>query len=192
MGKRAQIIEVEDRNPFGDENVSEEAMQNIDQRDIFYIPGYSDKRTQYEKMTADGYAPKALPFRLQFVRAQTAAGAADGSKLAEWKSKGYKVLSWDEAKKLGLEVDDTACHKAEDGSIMNGDSLLMIADKSTAATNYAQWQRDTKDQHEARVMGPLRESAEEVNAKMGHDTVKGTEFDQEIVTPATHKKKVKK
>ena len=46
MPKRVQVIEIEDRNPFGEE--TDPSQYHTDERDALYIEGYSDKRKAFE------------------------------------------------------------------------------------------------------------------------------------------------
>ena len=159
-------IEVSERsgNPFGEE-VDDAVLENPS-RDIFYIEGYSDRRHAYDEAVARGEAPKPLPFRLQGVRAQTATGATN-QKIAEWKAKGYEVLTHKQAQELGLNVKDSAAHRGEGDSVVIGDTVIMWADAKVAATHWARNRQAIDSQYERFVAAPMRESVEQYNQRMG-------------------------
>ena len=181
MAKRGEIIEVGDRNPFG-EDIDASVMESA-QRDIFYIPGYSDVRHARELAIRNGESPPPMPFRLQWVRAENTQGV-DRRKISEWKSKGYQVLSWEQAAELGLDIPSTPADKGPGGEVRNGDQVLMYAPKAVAAANYARWQQDTQGQHDALVTRPLQDAADAANTRMGLSEGRGTAFSFEVEEPA--------
>ena len=171
--------EVTERNPFGDENVDEEVMEGLG-RDITFVPGYSEKRMQREELIAKGYDPGSLDYRLHWVRAQHPSGMADGSKIAEMKAKGYTFLKWDEAKSLGITIEDSAAAKSETGNIVNGDLVLMVADKAAAATEFRRARQALDAQHDSLVVAPLERAEKRLQDAMGikHDVLLPEEVEQ--------------
>jgi hypothetical protein len=175
LAKRTQVVEVEDRNPFGEELDGE--LLDQPERSITYIPGYSDKRQAFEAAQRDGNPVTPLDFRLQCVRAESAQGTADNRKVAEWRAKGYEVLSWDDAIAKGLDLDVSAAHKGAAGDVRIGDLVVMITDQKTAATHYARNREAISQQWEQRVYRPLTEAAEAYNVAHGRTAATGTAFE---------------
>lgn len=167
MAKIPVIIEVKEPSPFGEE-VDPDVVSNP-QRDYFYIKGYSDKRMARDAAIARGEVPGPLPFRLQAVRAQTAKGQAEGHKIAEWKARGYKVLTWTDAKKLGLDLAESPAIKGEGDAVLIGDQVIMVADAKVAAAHYHANRKQIRDQHEQFVEAPLRNAVERYNQRMGRE-----------------------
>lgn len=187
MAKKTIVVEVEDRNPYGEED----DVANLDSgapRDVLYVPGYSEKRAAFDAAVARGERPEPLDYRLQWVKAQKSNGDRDGTKIAEWKSKKYRMLTYEEAKRRGINVDDSAAHKGEDGTIRDGDLVLMIADKNVAAMHWRQNREAIDSQFQERVYTPLQESAEAFNRKYGYTEKTGTAFEFED-EPVAKKKK---
>jgi len=171
------ILEVRDRNPFG-EDIDEKLLRDPG-RSATYLEGYSDLRTQRERAVAQGDRPDALPFRLQWVRAERVGGGTDNRKVAEWKARGYKILTYADAQKLGVHVEDSAAEKGSGGDVRLGDCVLMIADAKTAATNYHKWRSENDAQWEKRVKNYLEDSADRTNRDMGLTEKTGTAFEFE-------------
>ncbi len=147
---RKIVVEVEERNPFGD--VDEETMNRIMDDPAYsasFIKGYSDIRTQRDIAQRRGEKPPALPFRLQFARAKTLNGQDDIRRVNHWKNRGYRVLSWEEAEKKGLDLMNSgAVQKGEDGNVYYGENVLMICDADRAAYNYQKQREATQEQSE--------------------------------------------
>lgn len=160
-------VEVSERsgNPFGEE--VDESVLTENPRDVFYIEGYSDRRQQYEAAVARGEHPDPLPFRLQGATAQTSEGRPMGKKIAEWKAMGYKVLTWEMAKKLGLNVGDSSADHGEGDAVVIGDQVMMVADAKVAATHWQRNQQAIKSQHERFVEAPMRDAVEKYNRNQG-------------------------
>jgi hypothetical protein len=170
MAKIPVIIEVEEPSPFGEE-IDPDIVSNPE-RDIFYIKGYSDLRIERDKAIARGERPDPLPFRLQGVRAQTSTGGPDGQKVAEWKAKGYRVLTWSMAKELNLDLKDgSAATRGESDSVILGDQVIMVAGQKVAATHYARNRAEVESQHERFVEAPMRNAVEEYNKRMGREAL---------------------
>lgn len=160
----SKYIEVNDTNPFGEENVDEHLLDNP-QRDHLFVQGYSDKRQRREEMIAAGYQPGPLEHRLHWVRAQKASGAPDGTKTAEMKALGYRAVQWDEAESFGLDLEQSAAVKGAGGEVQLGDLVLMVADKRAAATNYKRVQQISDAMYESKVMQPLQRAAEAIGSE---------------------------
>jgi hypothetical protein len=187
MAKKIVVVEVEDRNPFaGEDDVAD--LDSGTPRDVLFVPGYSDKRIAYDAAVARGEHPEPLDYRLQWVKAQKSNGDRDGTKIAEWKSKRYRMLTWDEVKRRGINIEDSAAHKGENGTVQNGDLVLMIADSNVAAMHWRQNREAIDSQFQERVYTPLQESAEAFNRKYGYTEKTGTAFELES-EPVAKKKK---
>jgi hypothetical protein len=192
MAKIPVVIEVDEPSPFGEE-VDPELTENPE-RDYFYIKGYSDLRQARDLAIARGETPKPLPFRLQAVRAQTARGAPDGQKVAEWKARGYRVLTYETARELGLDLDDSAAQRGESDSVTIGDSVIMVADAKTAATHYRRNRDLIESQRERYVEAPLRNAVERYNQRAGRAALSrgATEAEFEVELQGDAAKKGKK
>ena len=146
-----KYIEVHDRNPYGDE--IDEELLNDPGRDATFIAGYSDVRRQRELDARDGIKPKPLKHRLQWARGKAADGTTfDGKRMMHWQvKKGYKPLKYDDAIKLGYEVNENpAIVKGPDGLAWLGERVLLYADARTAATNL----RKVQDANDAAQRAP--------------------------------------
>ena len=90
------------------------------------------------------------------------------------------MLTWEEAKKCGYDMTDTAANKGPDGTVRMGDLVLMVTDARTAATHYQRNREAIDSQAEERVYGPLRQSVEDLNRGMGANEKTGLSLDFEI------------
>lgn len=118
----------QERSMFGE--FAEEAIQEPGITGT-YIGGYSDKRTEAELARAKGENPEPLPHRFQMVPFQRVSGTPYSAKIAEFKKKGYEVVNYEEAEKLGYDL--SFYQKSPEGNATIGDSILMICDGKTAA-----------------------------------------------------------
>lgn len=176
-------IEVREASMFGVVEDPEQAMIDAAEgRDWFYMDGYTDKRQAWEEAKVawerggrHGPPPAPLDFRLQCVSVERADGRPDGRKVGEWVGKGYRKLKWDEAKGLGLNVEDTQWTKDADGNVRNASQVVMIADRATAARNAARVAQDQASQ-EAAIEARLADAAARYNRARGHKADGGTAF----------------
>jgi hypothetical protein len=74
-------IEAREVSPFGD--VDEDYITSPN-KDLFDMPGYSDKRVQREIDVRDGKRPDPLNFRLQGIRKSKIDGSPDKRKAQEY------------------------------------------------------------------------------------------------------------
>lgn len=101
-------------------------------RDFAYVEGYSNVRQDIDDDLRRHRTPeRGLNFRLHWVRNQKANGNPDGTKVSQFKVMGYKFVTFDGAKSLGIEVPEHAS-KTPEGNIQNGDCVLMYCDAATA------------------------------------------------------------
>ena len=143
---RRIYVQVEDRNPFGEE--FDESIMEDPTRDSTYIEGYSDVRRQRELDVRAGKDPAPLKHRLQWARAKTFDGARnDGRRVMHWQTnKRYEIIDYDEAVKMGYRVDlNPAILRGEDGRAYLGERVLMIASAKVAAANLKKVRRDTAE-----------------------------------------------
>lgn len=174
--KQPPVIVVHD-NPFGD--ATEEELNGGD-LDRFYLAGYSDKRREREladRAWRAGKGPKPAPLthRFQYVSIQRADGSANRNKEAEFRSKGYRPVQFDELKALGIDPDLSTCEKGPDGTARVGSQMLMVASAGVAAREYVKHRELTDRQFEA-VQARLDDKAAQYNAKHGHNEKTGTKF----------------
>jgi len=170
--KQAPIVRVAD-TPWGDLPTTE----NVESLDasIFALPGYSDERTIQELDRAAGENPSPLPYRFQFVRVQRVNGQDDNTKIAEYASRGYRIVKWDEADGLGLNLtspDGTAqvaATRATDGTVRVGDQLLMVCPAEKVVRHARALAELQRSQFEARVSAPMERAVNEVNTASGYD-----------------------
>lgn len=164
MGKKIIQVEVRERSPWG-ESVEDDKVAN-EARQSTFIPGYSDARAQFEREVALGNDPKPLRHRFQFARKERPDGTEDGRRIAQWKSKGYTKVKWDEAVAAGYDLDNSACQRGPDDSVLLGDTVLMWTPAPNAARRAKQIKEDTKaasDAYQKRV----EDAVEDANKKMG-------------------------
>lgn len=119
-------------------------------RDKTFVPGFSEMRIQRDLALAEHQAGHratgdipSLPVNLRWARAVQKNGDADG-KLYGHQMNGYRLVN---AKDKGAEWLKDLPGGADirpDGSIRNGDCVLMIADQKTAAKNAIRKQVETE------------------------------------------------
>lgn len=184
MPRKLTVVS-EERNPFG-EDVNVEFLEDRP-TDITAVPGYSDLRQQRDAAIARGEKPKSLPGRLHWARAQTQGGQADNRKVAEWKNKGYRVVGWDEAASLGLDVESSAAQKGVAGDVRLNEYVLMYAPPEVAAARYRAQRKATMSQYEEVVQPKLDAAVARARAAGMEDQ----EFSLEVTGGAGKPKKSK-
>lgn len=122
-------------------------------RDLTYVPGFSDMRRKRDLTLADvasGKLPRheaklaPLPVNVRWTRTHTIKGAPDGRKQIANGNLGYAAVNKDQIGKVPwlTELPPGATIDA-DGSIRKGDTILMVADAKNAARNVARRQAQT-------------------------------------------------
>jgi hypothetical protein len=151
-GKRKPLITAQETSIFGE---VEEALINDSRRDIFELPGYSDKRRQFEMDRREGKAVPPLPFRVQLVPVQRSTGQPEYRKVSERIGMGYKMISPDELERLTDEAywDEndrplTSYQKGPDGTVRLNEYAVMVCDGKQAAANLAAVQRRNREMEE--------------------------------------------
>ncbi len=126
-------------------------------RDYTYVAGYSDLRRSRDAAIAKEQKEHPgkvnwknvpdLPARLQWVRVtKVISGAPDNTKEIDAGSNGYRpVLKTDLGQDWFKAMPSGAMERA-DGSILKGDTVLMVCDQQQAARNAALNQREIQQQ----------------------------------------------
>jgi hypothetical protein len=154
MTKRP-IVPTMIRTEFGDvhDDPSFHDVSGAD-RDLTYIPGFSDMRRARDLVLADvasGKTPRheaklePLPVNCRWVRRATPSGAPDGRKEISTGNLGYKAATKDMiGKQPWLKALPPGATLTADGMIQKGDTVLMFCDGATAARNAARKQAQTQ------------------------------------------------
>lgn len=164
MGHR-RYIEVEDRNPFGEE-FDEQILQG-NGTDSTFIEGYSDVRRDRELAVRKGEKVPPLKHRFQWARAKSADfQRADGKRVMHWQvNKHYQPIRYEDALKMGYNLkSNPAITQGEDGLAYHGDQVLMYCDARVAASNLKKVQQDTAFALEA-PKRRMEKAVAEFNAK---------------------------
>lgn len=142
------LVDTHIRTEFGDvlEDVAFNDVAGAD-RDLTYVPGFSDMRRTKDLELADVAAGKLprheakrapLPVNLHWTRTTKPSGAPDGAKQIAAGNGGYKAVHKDQIGKVPwLTAAPPGVTFDPDGSIRKGDVILMVADDKTAARNSA-------------------------------------------------------
>lgn len=109
-------------------------------RDQSYVPGFSELRKARDLKVAE-YAQGLIPasavptmkVNLRWARNQNKQGAADNTKPYSHGRKGYKVVTKEHVGQEWLKALPPGATVGADGSIRNGDCILMVADAIDAA-----------------------------------------------------------
>lgn len=172
-------IEVRD-NPWGESATVDGAV--TPQRDRFYLPGYSDKRQEWELAMTEyrrglrSDPPKPLERRFQWVSVKAPNGTDRGEKFQEFTSMGYRPVAWDDAEGLKLDLASTAVQKGPDGNVYQGSQMLMVADRATAARNAAVVAETAQAQQDA-ILDRANDAAAQFNRRLGLSSRGGTAFE---------------
>lgn len=145
------LVETAIRTEFGDvqEDASFHDVAGAD-RDLTYVPGFSEMRRARDTVAADvasGKLPRhqakqtPLPVNLRWTRATTPKGAPDAMKQIASGNLGYRAVTKDMiGKEAWLKALPPGAVVQADGTIMKGDTILMVADGKQAARNAARKQ----------------------------------------------------
>lgn len=115
-------------------------------RDLTYVPGFSDMRRARDleiAAVASGAKPahkanvEPLPVNARWVRKTTPRGAPDGAKQIASGNFGYRVTTKDDIGQPWLTEMPPGAILDADGSIVKGDTVLMVTDGKTAGRNAA-------------------------------------------------------
>lgn len=154
MAKRP-LISTTIRTEFGDVLDSPEFhdVAGAD-RDLTYVPGFSDmRRTRDLELAAVASGAKQrheaklspLPVNVRWVRKTTPRGAPDGLKQISTGNLGYRLVNKSQVGQVDWlkSLPPGAVYDA-DGTIVKGDTVLMVCDGKTAGRNAARKQAQTQ------------------------------------------------
>lgn len=143
-------------------------------RDVTYVPGFSDLRRAADLARANGKIPEPLPVNLRWARRTRASGVPDNSRIVAHQRSGYKPVTKDDIGKPWLTDYPAGCTVLPDGTIGNADMQLMVCDQRTAARNEAgkrlRWMElNTASQEEAirKASSKVKGSTVEVTTELG-------------------------
>ena len=129
-------------------------------RDLSYVPGFSDMKRARELKVTEMRAGKAtmadvraldLPVNLRWGRNQSKKGEPDNTKVFGHGRNGYRTVTKADVGQPWLKEMPLGAQVQADGSIRNGDTILMVCDAKNAAINVQRKAHDT----EARLTGSL-------------------------------------
>ena len=141
MSDRKPIVTARERSPYGDLTPEEVAKMAGSGRDRWYIEGYSDKRLKRELDQRDGKPTTALSHRFHLVPVTSVDGRNIAKGVSDKRQEGYRPVTKADLAGLGIRLDNGAYEIAPDGTVRNGDSMLMVTDAKHAAANYILQQR---------------------------------------------------
>lgn len=140
---KVPLIETQALSEFGDLRQSAEFYdpEGYD-RDLTYVPGFSEMRRDHEVKKAAYFRGEAnrdsvpvLPVNLAWVRSQTLKGDADNMKTFAQGRRGYRLATIADVGQAWFKELPGGAQQQPDGTIRNGDCLLMVADQKEAAKN---------------------------------------------------------
>ena len=121
-----------------------------------YVPGFSEQRVAFD--TAVGRFKKGeigrseiptLDVNLRWARSQNKAGNPDSTKPFKHSRNGYRYVTREDVGKPWFKEEPGGCIWAADGTLRNGDTVLMVAPKEAAARNEANRRRETESRSAA-------------------------------------------
>jgi len=126
-------------------------------RDYTYVPGYSDLRRQRDAAIAKEQElhpgrvnwknVPSLPARLQWVRVtKVVSGQPDNTKEIDAGTNGYRMVKKTDLGEPWFTAMPAGAVERADGSILKGDTVLMVVDQQQAARNAAINQREIQQQ----------------------------------------------
>ena len=137
MAKKQVYIEVEDRNPFG-EDIDERVFSDPTYTSN-YIPGYSEARHANDVRKTKNEPITPLKHRFHWARCRSLhnTDASEGRRVQHWKQEKYEVANYDAMIKQGYDLSENeAIHKGADGRAYWGEHVLMVASADVAAALY--------------------------------------------------------
>jgi hypothetical protein len=121
-------------------------------RDQSYVPGFAEARRQYDLDRAEHAAGRrsagdirTLPVNLRWARNQNRAGANDNAKVFSHSRRGYRLVTKEDIGQDWLTELPQSGQLNADGTIRNGDTVLMVATADAAARNEARKRREGAD-----------------------------------------------
>jgi hypothetical protein len=150
-------------------------------RDVTYVPGFSDLRRDADLRRGQGKVPAPLPVNLRWVRRTLRDGKPTNERTVVVKGKGYRpVTKMDlQAKPDWFQALPATASILPDGSVGSADMQLMVCDQLHAQRNAAhkllRWQElNTASEREAieRASTALKGSDAEVTKEPGPTTAR--------------------
>lgn len=138
------LINSEPVSEFGDLRTRAEFYDpNAQDRDGTYVPGFSEMRRerdlqlgQYARGSIRGQDVRTLPVNMRWARNQSKAGEPDNSKLFHHSRRGYRLVTKEDiGKQPWLKELPSGAMIDAAGNVRNGDTVLMVCDKDSAAKN---------------------------------------------------------
>lgn len=135
-----------DTTPFSEFGDLEQSADFKDPRlmdgDHSYVPGFSDIRREHEAQKAEYYAGlrdrkdvRTVPVNLRWARSQRRNGESDTAKPFSHGRRGYRAVTQKDVGKEWLTAMPPGTQVGADGTIRNGDTILMVCDREQAARN---------------------------------------------------------
>ena len=122
-------------SPWGE--VSEEEFKTST-RDKFYVEGYSNKRVEFDNDFAKTGKGTPLPYRVQYVSVENRANQPTHEKAADYRSRGYQPVLYDDCAKYGINPTLSGFVRGEDGTCRVGSQMLMLAPAKVVAAHAKQ------------------------------------------------------
>jgi hypothetical protein len=162
--KQPPAIIAEEFNPWGD--LSDADITDAAINDPWYISGYSDKRRAQELEAAQGKSPDPLPYRFQYVSTARTSGAPDNTKAAEYSTKRYIPVMYDDAAKFGIDVKKSGFVRAPDGTCRVANQMLMVVSRKIADVHARALREKTRALTDS-VGSKLEQAVDDFNARVG-------------------------
>lgn len=139
------LVKTQPASEFGDLTASVDFNDaQVMDRDMSYVPGFSDLRRARDLKVAEYHYHKAdrkdipeLPVNMRWARNQSKDGKPDSSKIFGHSTKGYRTATIKDVSPDNpwLTAIPPGAEAGADGVIRKGDTILMVATKEQAAKN---------------------------------------------------------
>lgn len=154
------LVGAKDRTVGGSHMDSSSFMENPD---ITFIPGYSDKRRQIDYELGRGLEPSiALTHRYQWVRTGLVNGQSTRQKVIQFKGQRYERVTVGMLDGLGISMP-VAAEQTPDGGIRLGDTELFYCSAEVAAENEAKQHRASSSNAEDSSASELHSAGREID-----------------------------
>ena len=113
--------------------------------DLTYVPGFSELRLQRDQAIVEVMQGKrrasevpTLPVNFRWERCQSKKGDPDSRKITQSNNRGYQAVTKDQVGEGKLIQMPPGAHWEADGTLRQGDTILMVAEASRVARNELQ------------------------------------------------------